>query len=114
MSAVLGLESAKQWNAAVEGYKAALNRWPGSFGALMGLGNSYYELGEKASAADTFRVATERFPTEGAAFNNLAQVLWEQGKRKEALKAAKRAVAIGGPLSHVYGETLEQIQKRRL
>lgn len=113
VSAVLGLERAKQWNAAVEGYKAALNRWPGSFGALMGLGNSYYALGEKACAADTFRLATERFPTEGSAFNNLAQVLWEQGKRKEALKAAKRAVAIGGPLSHVYGETLEQIQKRR-
>jgi len=113
VSAVLGLERAKQWNSVVVGYKAALDRWPGSFGALMGLGNSYYALGEKACAANTFRLATERFPTEGSAFNNLAQVLWEQDEFKKALMAAKRAVAIGGPLSHVYRKTLEQIQKRK-
>jgi hypothetical protein len=110
VSAVVGLERARHWNAAVTGYKTALVRWPRSFGALMGLGNTYYALDEKALAAHTFRIGTERFPTEGSAFNNLAQVLWEQGERKGALKAARRAVALGGPLSDVYRETLEQIE----
>ena len=110
LSAVLGLEKAGQWEAAVEGYRAALDHWPGSLGALMGLGNSYYALGEKVAAADTFRLATQRFPTQGCAFNNLAQVLWEQGKHQEAVEAARRAVSTGGPLSHVYRKTLEQIE----
>jgi hypothetical protein len=110
LSAVVGLERADQWKAAIMGYEAALGRWPGSFGALMGLGNCYYALGEKQAAADVFRLATKRFPTEGSAFNNLAQVLWEQGEHEEALEAAEKAIANGGPLSDVYRETLEQIR----
>lgn len=113
VSAVLGLEKAGRWDAAVEGYKAALNRWPGSLGALMGLGNSYYELGDNKAAANTFRLATRRFPTEGSAFNNLAQVLWKQRKHKEALEAARKAVAAGGPLINIYRETLRQIQPEK-
>ena len=82
----------------------------GSFHALFGLGKSYYALGEKESAKAAFCEATLRSPNSGPAFNNLAQVLWEQGKQKDALKAARRAVEIGGPLLIVYRETLEEIQ----
>jgi len=110
VSAVLGLEKAGQFQAAVEGYQRALQRWPDSLGALMGQGNSYYALGDKDSAEKTFRLATHRFPTNGSGFNNLAQVLWEQGKHEDALKAARKAVALGGPLLETYQKTLEQIQ----
>jgi tetratricopeptide (TPR) repeat protein len=110
VSAALGLEKAGQWEAAIAGYKVALNRWPHNFGALMGLGNSYYELGDKETAGDTFRLATCRFPSEGAAFNNLAQVLWEQGRHNEAAEAARKAIALGGPLADIYQETLRQIE----
>jgi hypothetical protein len=110
VSAVIGLEKSGQWKAAIEGYTAALNRWPDSLGALMGLGNSHYALGNINAAENAFRLATHRFPTEGSAFNNLAQVLWEQGKHSEALDSVKRAISVGGPLIHIYRETLRQIQ----
>jgi tetratricopeptide (TPR) repeat protein len=110
VSAVLGLEKAGQWDAAIAGYQAALIRWPDSFSALMGLGNSYYAKGEKVSAADTFGLATRRFPAKGSSFNNLAQVLFDLGKHEQALEAARRAVATGGSLLEIYRETLEHIQ----
>ena len=110
VSAVLGLEKAGQWQLAVQGYTTGLARWPDSLGAHIGLGNSYYALGYKRSAEAAFRQATRRFPTNGAAFNNLAQVLWELGKDQEALEASRKAVALGGPLVNTYRETLQQIQ----
>lgn len=110
ISAVLGLEKAGQWQAAAEGYKNALTRWPGNLAAHMGLGNSYDALGDIESAEAAFRVATHRFPTHGSTFNNLAHVLWKQGKQHAALDAARRAVELGGPLVNVYRETLEEIQ----
>jgi len=64
-------------------------------------------------AEAAFREATRTFPTNGSAFNNLAQVVWEQGKQQEALKAARKAVELGGPLVNTYRKTLEQIQARK-
>jgi predicted Zn-dependent protease len=94
----------------VKGYQIALHRWPQSFSAYIGLGNSYYAMGELASAADVLNSATARFPHQGVAFNNLAQVLWEQGKKQEALKAARRAVKLGGPHVEQFKKTLDEIQ----
>ena len=34
VAAVLGLEKTRQWRAAIEGYQAALERWPGSLAAV--------------------------------------------------------------------------------
>ena len=50
------------------------------------------------------------FPNEGVAFNNLAQVLWEQGKKQEALKTAHQAVTLGGPFVEKYQKTLDEIR----
>ena len=110
VEAVIGLEKAKQPAAAVEGYHAALSRWPNSMAAMMGLGNSYYALGDLKNSEAAFRQATEAHPREGAAFNNLAHVLLEQGRREAALTAAQRAVALGGPHQSLFQKTLEDIQ----
>jgi tetratricopeptide (TPR) repeat protein len=108
--AVLGLEKAKQTAAAVQGYRSALNRWPHSLAAMMGLGNTCFALGELSNSEAAFRQAAEVYPTEGAAFNNLAHVLLEQGRRDEALAAARQAVSIGGPHQNVFRKTLQEIQ----
>jgi len=110
ISAILGLEKTSQWKAAIEGYKTALSRWPDSLLAHIGLGNSYYAMGDFESAEKIFHGATRKYPTEGSVFNNLAQVLWKQGKNQEALKAAYQAVKLGGPLAYIYLKTLEEIQ----
>jgi hypothetical protein len=110
VEAVLGLEKAKQPAAAALGYRAALNRWPQNLAAMMGLGNSYYALGDLKNSEAAFRQAAESHPREGVAFNNLAHVLLAQGRREEALAAAHRAVALGGPHQHLFLKTLEEIQ----
>jgi tetratricopeptide (TPR) repeat protein len=110
VEAVLGLEKAHQPAAAVAGYRAALSRWPQNLAAMMGLGNSYYALGDLQSSESAFRQATEAHPREGAAFNNLAHVLLAQGRREDALAAAQKAVVLGGPHQSVFRKTLEEIE----
>jgi tetratricopeptide (TPR) repeat protein len=110
VEAVLGLEKAKQPAAAVDGYRVALSRWPHNLPAMMGLGNSYYALGDLKYSEAAFRQATEAHPREGAAFNNLAHVLLAQGRRQDALTAAQRAVALGGPHQSLFRKTIEEIE----
>ena len=112
LAAVLGLEKSRQFQAAVTGYQTALTRWPRSLTALMGMGNSYYALGDLSGAESAFREATERHPLAAPAYNNLAHVLIEQGRKPEALAAAQKAAALGGPLSPVSKKTLEEIRSK--
>ena len=112
LDAVAGLEKTGHWREAATGYATAQKRWPQSFAASMGLGNSRYSLHDLAGAAKAFRRATLLEPKNGMAFNNLAQVLADQGKRKEALATAQRAVELGGPLLENFRQTLEEIRKK--
>jgi hypothetical protein len=112
VKAVLGLEKARQYQAAKTGYHTALQRWPASLPALMGLGNSYYALGNIEQSAHAFQTAARLHPEEGAAYNNLAHVLMEQGKKQAALQAARKAVALGGPMSNTYKKTLADIEQK--
>ncbi|MEA1949033.1 MAG: PA2778 family cysteine peptidase [Thermodesulfobacteriota bacterium] len=110
LEAVLGLERARQFRAAIHGYKTALTRWPQNLTAMMGIGNCHYALEELKDAESTFRETIRLHPKEGTALNNLAQILFEQGRKHEALEVIKKAVSLGGPLSDVYQKTLKEIQ----
>jgi tetratricopeptide (TPR) repeat protein len=98
--------------AARRGYEAALLRWPQSLAAELGRGNASYALHDLAAAAAAYRHATQRHPASADAWNNLAQALIELGSRDEALVAARRALALGGPRLPAYRETLEDILHR--
>lgn len=110
LAAVIGLEKARQFEAAIDGYQTALKRWPDSLPAGMGLGNSYYAVGDLNNAERVFSEIVRLHPDAGSAYNNLAQVLSEQGRQHEALETAKKAVSIGGPLNDIYKETLKAIE----
>jgi len=109
LEAVAGLEQAGQWRAAKTGYVTALKHWKASFAAWMGLGNSRYGLHELDGAIEAFQRATTLQPENGMAFNNLAHVLYERGKRQEALIAAQHAVDLGGPYLETFRQTLNEI-----
>ena len=111
LQAVLGLEKAGKWPQAVLGYQAAIQKWPVSFTAHMGVGNAHYAMGDLQAAEQAFNTAVAMFPHEGAAYNNLAQVLYEQGKIKAALAAAEQAVRLGGPMSDAFQKTLREIER---
>jgi len=112
LEAVLGLERAKQWPAAITAYEMAITLWPESYGAWLGLGNSRYAIGDLDGAASAFRHASQVNQENGIAFNNLAQVLWEIGQHEEALAAARQAIILGGPLVEEFRETLYEIEAR--
>jgi tetratricopeptide (TPR) repeat protein len=114
LSAVAGLERARQFEAAISAYQTALTRWPQSLPAWMGLGNSFYAQGDLSSAASAFKQAMVLYPANGIPMNNLAQVLWEEGKKEQALQVIRHAIELGGPLTDVFEKTLhdfEQIDK---
>jgi hypothetical protein len=46
------------------------------------------------------------------AFNNLAQVLIDQGRRTEALAAVRQAILLGGPFQAQFEQTLEEIRNQ--
>ncbi len=110
LAAVSGLERVGQSQGAETGFATALSRWPDSFAAWMGLGNSRYQRGDLAGAAAAFSQATLRQPENGAAFNNLAHVLAGLGRRQEALAAARQAVALGGAFAAQARQTLQEIE----
>ena len=109
LEAAAGLERASRPQAAAQAYDAALGRWPMSLGAWMGRGNSLYAMGDVKGASDAFRRATEIDPGAAPAFNNLAHVLAERGQKREAIRAAKRAVALGGNRAETYRTTLREV-----
>jgi len=100
-------------NAAQRAYAAALSRWPRNFVARIGSGNLAYAMKDFAAAESAFRQATRDHPQAADAWNNLAQTLLEVGRKDEALGAAQRAVALGGPRLMQYETTLKTISGSR-
>ena len=97
-------------DAAGDAFRAALVKWPGNLAARIGLGNIAYGLRRLPDAEVEYRQATVDHPDSGDSWNNLAQVLHDMGRDKDALVAAQRAIAIGGPRQQTYHSTLESIQ----
>jgi tetratricopeptide (TPR) repeat protein len=111
--AVIALEKTGQTRSAATAYQAMLKRWPASLVALMGRGNTAHALGDLALAEAAFRQATLAHPAAVAAYNNLAQTLFDRGKRDEALAAAEQAVSLGGPLHERAQATLQAIREKQ-
>ncbi len=110
LESVLGLERAGHYSAAAVGYQQALRYWSDSLIAWMGLGNSRYQLRQFARAEAAFRGALKRHPKSANAYNNLAMTLLAKGEIEAARRAARQAVALGGPLVAEYQRTLAEIE----
>lgn len=113
IEAIIGLERARQWQAAEIAYGEAVEQWPNSHSAWIGLGNCRSRLGDQAGAAAAFREAIRIRPDSGIAYNNLAQVLAEAGRYEDAERAAAKAVTLGGPMLDAFRRTMEEIRRAR-
>jgi tetratricopeptide (TPR) repeat protein len=111
LQSVAALESLQLYEQAAAGYAATLTRWPKSLGALIGLGNSRYALGDLAAAEAAFRQAVRHHPKAAVAFNNLAQTLADRGALADAEPLAARAVELD-PGNALYRTTLAEIRAR--
>lgn len=103
--------------AASLGWSAALKRWPDELRtrrlALLGLGTTAHALGQLELAEQAFERATREQPDFADAWNNLAQVLMEQGDVVAAQAAIARAIALGGPRLPAYRSLQDQITRIR-
>lgn len=111
LEAVVPFETLKLYKPADAAYAAALERWPGSLAAEIGLGNTRRALGDNDGAEAVLRQAILDHPKAAVAYNNLAQVLADQGRYGEALDMVNRALALGGPLTATFEATRAQIQR---
>jgi tetratricopeptide (TPR) repeat protein len=97
---------------AQQAYRTALSRWPDNRAALLGAGNTAYALGQREAAATAYRQVVTKHPDFADGWNNLAQVLLEQGRRGEARKAIASAVKLGGPRLSEYLALQAQINMK--
>ncbi|MBD1400523.1 PA2778 family cysteine peptidase [Pelovirga terrestris] len=109
LTAVVGLERARQFSAATTAYLTATKAWPDSFVAWIGAGNSSYQAGDTATAIRSFRQAAALRPDDGIPLNNLALVLAQAGRRTEALAVIDQAIAQGGDRQEVFRQTRQKI-----
>jgi tetratricopeptide (TPR) repeat protein len=110
LAAVVGVEQAGRFQTAAAGYRAAVARWPDSLGARIGLANAQYGAGDLDGAEQSLRATIVAHPNAAVAWNNLAYLLGERGRKPAALAAARRAVEIGGPDRAVYEQTLYELE----
>jgi hypothetical protein len=113
LEAVVVLEGAGKSQEAETAYRAMLDPWPHSLGALMGLGNVLYARGDPRGAEDAFRRALAAHPAEPAPWNNLAYALSGQGRNQEAIDAAGMAVSLSVGDSARYLDTLADVSDGR-
>lgn len=110
LEAVIGLERAGENDAAAVAYRTAAAYWPMSLAARIGWANAAYATGNLTDAETALREALRGRPDAAVAWNNLADVLGRMGRKREALVAVKRAIALGGVDADVYRETLAEIE----
>lgn len=110
LAAVVPLERLRAWGSAETAYEAALERWPTSLVALMGVGNSRYAAGRLEAAIAAFRRGVDLHPRSAAAHNNLAYALAQADRLDEAQRHALRAVELDGGANPQYRATLAEIR----
>ena len=98
--------------AALTAYTRALQAWPMQRAALLGRGNAAYALGQLDQAAQAYRHATAVQPDFADAWNNLAQVLLEQGQLTLARQAIEQAVVLGRVRLVAYQSLRQKIEEK--
>jgi tetratricopeptide (TPR) repeat protein len=111
LDAAAGLERTNRPQEAQRAYEAFLMRWPGNRTAQMGRANALFALNRFEGAEQAYRDVVAGDPMMAEAWNNLAYALYRQGKRDEAVRAAERAVAIGGARAADYADTLKDVSR---
>jgi hypothetical protein len=112
LEALLGLARGGDTEATVRAYAAALERWPDSLPAAIGLANHLHARGSLEQAAEVLRQALRKHPQSVIVLNNLAQTLSDQGRQPEALATIERAADPQSPFAAQVRATRQLIESR--
>jgi hypothetical protein len=105
---VAGLERVDPGTAQIA-YETALKKWPDNRLFMLGAGNAAYGLKQLQSAEHHYQNLVNAHPDFADGWNNLAQALFDLGKKQEASFAIAKAVALGGIRTLQYRELERQI-----
>lgn len=112
LAAVAPFEEKRNWAVAEAVYRSAAQRWPRQTVFALGSANSRYARGDLNGAEAAYRKVIAAFPDDPVAYNNLALVLADMGRWKEAERLVARALELGGPLRGEFLDTQRQIKQR--
>jgi hypothetical protein len=112
LEALAGLARGGDVEATVRAYAAALERWPESLPAAIGLANHLQARGSLHEAADVLRGARKRHPQSVIVLNNLAQTLSDLGRHADALDLIERANDPQSPFAAEVRSTRQAIRER--
>jgi tetratricopeptide (TPR) repeat protein len=112
VNAVIAMARVGSAKAAMQGYTAALKRWPGNLAAAIGLANLYHDQGNSAKAIEILRGAHQRHPDSTIVTNNLAQALSDAGHNAEALATIDKVSDPSNPFASDVRSTRQLILQR--
>ena len=109
--ALAALEETHPQAAIESGYRSGLQVWPSDQSLLMGYGNLLYQAGRAEEAAVMFRDVIAYHSDYAPAWNNLAQILIDEGDKVQARANVLHAILLGGPFIETYRATLLKIDE---
>jgi tetratricopeptide (TPR) repeat protein len=114
LKAVAAMENLARADSLLAAYRAALKQWPESTTALFGMAAAQHAKGELPAAEQSYRRLLKAKPDHIAAYNNLAEVLADQGCTAEALAIIDEALRKdAGKLRPQLLKTARDIEKRK-
>lgn len=112
LQAVTAMARSASNDASVQAYATALEKWPDSLPAAIGLANHLHARGSLPEATGVLRQAMQRHPQSVIVINNLAQMLSDQGDNREALALIQRAMELQSPFAAEVRSTRALILER--
>lgn len=109
-TALAAMEQNNPANIVSRAYVSGLQVWPNDANLLMGYGNLLYQKGQSEQALLQFQKLVEYQPAYAPAHNNLAHILFEQGRQDLALVHARHAVRLGGEYMENYRASLRTFE----
>lgn len=108
-TAIVALERGSEPADISKAWISGLNTWPTDRNLMMGYANFLYRQGEFDGAATWLKRLIDDHPGYAPAYNNLGQVLYEQGHKDEGVAYVHQAMALGGDFIDDYQATLQEM-----
>jgi len=112
LEAVIGMEQVGRTEVAHGAYATARQRWPDSWLAHSGYGNTAYALGKFSDAESAYRSALALAPERAEIWNNLAYSLAQLGRHEASMEAIERALEID-PQNQNLKDSLNELSNWR-
>ncbi|MCR4378174.1 MAG: PA2778 family cysteine peptidase [Rhodospirillales bacterium] len=110
LEAALGLERVSRLDDALMAYRTAILKWPEATAPLIATANVLITQGVWADAESVLTHAYNLDQNDPIILNNLANVLLERKKCRQAETMAEAAVAAGGPFLAISNDTLATVR----